>query len=259
MADSLSRWAEALREISARLQQMPGEEGYPTYLSSRLGMLYERAGRVTALGTPSRTGAITFISAVSPPGGDFSEPVTQASLRVARAMWALDPSLANQRQFPAVDWETSYSLDAADVTPWFAEHAGSDWADLRGETLQLLQREVELREIAGLVGPDALEDPDRLVLETARLIRELIIGQSAFDPVDAFCPIAKTYGLASLAIAFHRRAAQAVQQGVPLEQIDVAAVRRAAVALRSAREDEIGSKVLAAETVLEAAIPKGAV
>jgi V/A-type H+-transporting ATPase subunit A len=152
MADSLSRWAEALREIGSLLREMPGEEGYPTSLGNRLGKLFERAGRATALGAGGREGAVTFISALSPPGGDFSEPVTQAALRVAGALWALDASLAHQRQFPAVDWETSYSLQAADVMPWFEEHGGSGWAALRRETFALLQRDRELREVAGLVG-----------------------------------------------------------------------------------------------------------
>ncbi|MDH4348247.1 MAG: V-type ATP synthase subunit A, partial [Gemmatimonadota bacterium] len=165
MADSLSRWGEALREIAARLQEMPGEEGYPTYLGNRLGKFYERAGRVRAMGRPERKGVLTLISAVSPPGGDFSEPVTQASLRVAGALWALDPALAHQRQFPAVDWETSYSLHAEHTAPWFTEHAGPEWSGLRRDTLELLQRERELREIAGLIGPEALQDKDRLLLE----------------------------------------------------------------------------------------------
>ena len=192
MADSLSRWAEALREIGARLQEMPGEEGYPTYLGNRLGKFYERAGRVAAIGQPERIGALTLISAISPPGGDFSEPVTQASLRVAGALWALDPALAHQRQFPAVDWETSYSLYGDVTDPWFAEHAGPEWPQVRRDTLELMQKERELREIAGLVGPEALQDRDRLLLEVAALVRETVLGQSAFDANDALSPVAKT-------------------------------------------------------------------
>jgi V/A-type H+-transporting ATPase subunit A len=151
MADSLSRWAEALRELSSRLQEMPGEEGYPTYLGNRMGAFYERAGRVVAAGSPERTGAITFIGAISPPGGDFSEPVTQAALRVVGGLWALDAGLAHQRQFPAVDWEVSYSLYVDALAPWFVEHCGADWPELRGAVLQLLQGDRELRDIAGLV------------------------------------------------------------------------------------------------------------
>ncbi|MGB8332090.1 MAG: V-type ATP synthase subunit A, partial [Polyangiales bacterium] len=196
LADSLSRWAEALREIAARLQEMPGEEGYPTYLANRMSRLYERAGRVESHGTPERTGAVTFITAISPPGGDFAEPVTQASLRVVGALWALDASLAHQRQFPAVDWDTSYSLYAEGTTGWFATEGGSDWAELRIETIRLLQRDRDLREIAGLVGVDALEDEDRLILEGARIAREFLIGQNAFHPNDAFSTVSKTYHLA---------------------------------------------------------------
>jgi V/A-type H+-transporting ATPase subunit A len=177
MADSLSRWAEALREIGARLEEMPGEEGYPTYLGNRLGKFYERAGFVEALGRPTREGAVTLISAISPPGGDFSEPVTQASLRVVGALWALDPALAHQRQFPAVDWDVSYSLQADAVAPWFAEHVGPDWDACRRRTLDLMQRERELREIAGLVGPEALQDRDRLLLEAARIVRKRSWGR----------------------------------------------------------------------------------
>jgi len=243
MADSLSRWAEALREISARLQEMPGEEGYPTALGNRLGKLYERAGRARPAGTPERTGAVTFISAVSPPGGDFSEPVTQASLRVAGALWALDAGLAHQRQFPAVDWETSYTLYDRATQAWFAEHAGADWTTLRAEVLALLQQETELKEIAGLVGPEALEDVDRLLLETARLLREVVLGQNAYDPTDAFSPIAKTRALAALALAFHRGARASLEAGLSFERLDIAAPRRAMLAVRQAAPDELDAAI----------------
>jgi V/A-type H+-transporting ATPase subunit A len=236
MADSLSRWAEALREIGSLLREMPGEEGYPTSLGNRLGKLFERAGRATALGAGGREGAVTFISALSPPGGDFSEPVTQAALRVAGALWALDASLAHQRQFPAVDWETSYSLQAADVMPWFEEHGGSGWAALRRETFALLQRDRELREVAGLVGPDALEDQDRLILETARLLREFLIGQSAYDPADASSPVTKTWTLANTILRFHREGTAALAGGATMAAVDVAAVRRVLSAVRASPE-----------------------
>jgi V/A-type H+/Na+-transporting ATPase subunit A len=232
MADSLSRWGEALREIAARLQEMPGEEGYPTYLGNRLGKFYERAGRVRALGRPERDGVLTLISAVSPPGGDFSEPVTQASLRVAGALWALDPALAHQRQFPAVDWETSYSLHAESTAPWFAEHAGPEWPALRRETLELLQRERELREIAGLIGPEALQDRDRLLLEAAKLVRETVLGQSAFDPNDALSPVEKTYRLALLARNAYQAGLTALDQGAVFDRLNLAPVRRALTAVR---------------------------
>ncbi|HVV88459.1 MAG TPA: V-type ATP synthase subunit A, partial [Kofleriaceae bacterium] len=201
MVDSLSRWAEALRDIGARLQEMPGEEGYPTTLASRLGQLYERAGRADAAGAPARTGSVTLVCAVSPPGGDFAEPVTQASLRVAQGLWALDPSLAQKRQFPAVDWATSYSLAGAATAGWFSTEAGVDWAALRTRTLALLQRDAELREIAGLLGHEALQDRDRAIIEVARIAREHLLGQSAFDPVDAASTVVKTGRLATLVVA----------------------------------------------------------
>jgi len=250
MADSLSRWGEALREIAARLQEMPGEEGYPTYLGNRLGKFYERAGRVRALGQPERTGALTLISAVSPPGGDFSEPVTQASLRVAGALWALDPALAHQRQFPAVDWETSYSLYADQTAPWFAEHAGADWGDLRRATLELLQKERELREIAGLIGPEALQDRDRLLLEAARLVRETVLGQSAFDPNDALSPVEKTYRLASLAQRAHAAGLESLDRGAPFERLNLGPVWRALGAVRRAPASGLDAPVAEAERAI---------
>ena len=251
MADSLSRWAEALREIAARLQEMPGEEGYPTYLGNRLGKFYERAGRVRALGQPERIGVITLISAVSPPGGDFSEPVTQASLRVAGALWALDPALAHQRQFPAVDWETSYSLHAERTGPWFAEHGGPEWPQLRLETLELMQRERELREIAGLIGPEALQDRDRLLLEAARLVRETVLGQSAFDPNDALSTVDKTYHLALLARDAYRAGQAALDRGVAFERLNLSPVRRALAAIRSAAPESLAKAIADAEATIQ--------
>lgn len=250
MADSLSRWAEALREISARLEEMPGEEGYPTYLANRLGQFYERAGRIRTLGVPDRSGALTVISAISPPGGDLSEPVTQASLRVTGALWALDPSLAHQRQFPAVDWETSYSLYVDATAGWFAENGGSDWGAMRQALLSLLQRGHELREIAALVGPEALQDADRLVLDLARLSREAVLGQSAFDPNDANSPIAKTYQLGRLLVALHRRAASLLENGVQLARLDLSAVRQALFALRDSPPEHLAPCVAAVEAAI---------
>ena len=250
MADSLSRWAEALREIGARLQEMPGEEGYPTYLGDRLGKFFERSGCVKALGTPPRTGSVTLISAISPPGGDFSEPVTQAALRVVGALWALDPSLAHQRQFPAVDWETSYSLYAAVTAPWFAEHTGPDWPELRRRTLELMQRDRELREIAGLVGPEALQDTDRLLLESARLIRDAVLAQSAFDPNDASSTVAKTHRLAALALAVHGAGAAALGSGRTIERVDLTGARHALAAARRAPEPEFAARVADVESAI---------
>jgi V/A-type H+-transporting ATPase subunit A len=243
LADSLSRWAEALREIAARLQEMPGEEGYPTYLANRMSRLYERAGRVESEGTPARTGAVTFITAISPPGGDFAEPVTQASLRVVGALWALDARLAHQRQFPAVDWDTSYSLYADGTRDWFSEQGGSDWLELRIETIRLLQRDRELREIAGLVGVDALEDEDRLVLEGARIAREFLIGQNAFHPHDAFSSVSKTYHLAKLLWTFMQAGEAALKEGVAFENLDLAAVRVAFGSVKTAAPDELEREI----------------
>ena len=252
MADSLSRWAEALREIGARLQEMPGEEGYPNYLGNRLGKFYERAGRVRPLGGPERTGAVTIIAAVSPPGGDFSEPVTQASLRVTGALWALDPALAHQRQFPAVDWETSYSLQVEQTAPWFAEHVARDWPEVRREVLELLQRERELREIAGLVGPEALQDRDRLTLEAAAVIRESVLAQNAYDANDAVSGVDKTYRLASLARALYRAGLAALDAGAAFERLELGPARRALAALRRAAPAELAARAAEAETAITA-------
>lgn len=250
LADSLSRWAEALREIAARLQEMPGEEGYPTYLANRMSRLYERAGRVESEGTPARTGAVTFISAISPPGGDFAEPVTQASLRVVGALWALDASLAHQRQFPAVDWDISYSLYTDGTTEWFSREGGPDWPELRVETIRLLQRDRELREIAGLVGVDALEDEDRLVLEGARIAREFLIGQNAFHPHDAFSTVAKTYQLLKLLWALMRTGKAALKDGVSFEKLDLPAVRRVFGSVKTAAPDAFEQRSAEAEQTI---------
>ncbi len=250
LADSLSRWAEALREIAARLQEMPGEEGYPTYLANRMSRLYERAGRVENEGEPSRSGAVTFITAISPPGGDFAEPVTQASLRVVGALWALDPRLAHQRQFPAVDWDTSYSLYAESTTSWFSEEGGEDWPDLRTETIRLLQRDRELREIAGLVGVEALEDQDRLVLEGARVAREFLIGQNAFHPHDAFSSVFKTYHLVRLLWDLMGTGEAALEEGVSFDKLDLARVRVAFGAVKTASPETLEQRIHDAEKAI---------
>jgi V/A-type H+-transporting ATPase subunit A len=252
MVDSLSRWAEALRDIAARLQEMPGEEGYPTHLASRLGQLYERAGRATVAGAPARTGAVSLVCAVSPPGGDFSEPVTQASLRVAGGMWALDASLARKRQFPAVDWALSYSLYVDATAAWFAEAAGLDWAAVRTRVLALLQRDAELREIAGLLGHEALQDRDRVVIDVARMLHEHLLGQSAYDPIDAACPVAKTGRMAALAVAALDAALAAIARGAAIDELDLPALRRAYVALRAAPPDAIAARAADVERAIAA-------
>ena len=247
LADSLSRWAEALREIRARLAEMPGEEGYPTYLATRLGQFFERAGRVRTCGRSGRDAALTVVAAISPPGGDLSEPVTQATLRVAGALWALDPALAQQRQFPAVDWSVSYSLQADRVAAWFDREAGAGWTALRRDVLELLQRGRELRDIAGLVGPDALQDADRLTLDSARNLQELVLGQSAYDPNDAVSPVRKTHRLAGLVMELHARGLAAIQAGVRHEQLEIGAVRRAIAAFRAASPADAPARLQEAE------------
>ncbi len=250
MADSLSRWAEALREIGARLQEMPGEEGYPTYLASRLGAFYERAGRARLIGRPEREGAVTLISAVSPPGGDLSEPVSQATLRVAGSLWALDANLAHQRRFPAVDWETSYSLYVERTKGWFEREVDPAWSAVRAQTFELLQRDAELREIAGLVGPEALQDEDRLVLLVARLVQEVVLAQSAYHPHDASSAPVKTFRLAELSQRARSLAAERIRAGTPLAELDLEPFRRALIALRDAPASELSTKVTEAEAVL---------
>lgn len=255
MADSISRWAEALREIGSRLREMPGEEGYPTYLSHRLGQLYERAGRVRCIGTPQRDGPLTLVAAISPPGGDFSEPVTQASLRVVGALWALDPALAQKRQFPAVDWENSYSLHAEGTARGFEALGGPDWPGLRRRILAILHRERELEEIAGLVGRDALEEVDRLVLEMARLVRERVIGQNAFDPRDASSSVAKTHALASLVTRLHEAALAVLESGVLLEALDLSAAKIAITAVRDSTDDTLEACIATATHAISALAP----
>jgi V/A-type H+-transporting ATPase subunit A len=257
LADSLSRWAEALREISARLSEMPGEEGYPTYLGTRLGQFFERAGRVRPAGRPERTGALTVVAAISPPGGDLSEPVTQATLRVAGALWALDPALAQQRQFPAVDWGSSYSLQAERLAPWLVREGGVGWAELRRDTLELLQRGRELKDIAGLVGPEALQDADRLTLESARSIQELVLGQSAYDANDAASPLSKTFRLASLALGLHRRGLAALESGMRFDQLEIGRARRAIAAFRGAAPENAEVRRREAEQAVDAIAGRG--
>ncbi len=221
LADSTSRWGEALREISGRLEEMPGEEGYPAYLAARLSEFYERSGRVTCLGangvTPPRTGSVTVIGAVSPPGGDFSEPMTQNSLRVVGTFWALDYDLSRRRHFPSINWTRSYTL--YNLRQWYAREAAPDWNDLIREAMALLQREVELLEIVQLVGPDALAEAQREVLAVARMLREDFLQQSAYHEIDRFCPLPKAYWMLRVILEFHRRAASVLEAGLSLERL----------------------------------------
>jgi V/A-type H+-transporting ATPase subunit A len=218
LADSTSRWAEAMREISGRLEELPGEEGFPAYLPSRLAHFYERAGRVTALGSPERSGSLTIVGAISPPGGDFSEPVTQASLRLTGTFWALDTELAHARHFPAIGWTQSYSLYVDPLTAWYREEVGADWDARRREAIALLARERELLEIVQLVGPDALPDEDRVVLEAARLLREVFLQQHAFDPVDAARPPRVQFAMLRAVLAARAGLSAATAAGVALDE-----------------------------------------
>ena len=219
MADSTSRWGEALREVSGRLEEMPGEEGYPAYLATRLAQFYERAGRVVTLGSDDRVGSVTVVGAVSPPGGDFSEPMTQNSLRISGAFWALDTSLAHRRHFPAISWTKSYTLYLRAIEGWFAENVAPDFRDLRKEAMAILQKETELQEVVQLVGPDALPESERAVLEVARMIREDYLQQSAFSDVDAFCPLKKQYWMLKVIITFYHSTMEALRRGITLNQI----------------------------------------
>jgi len=219
MADSTSRWGEALREVSGRLEEMPGEEGYPAYLATRLAAFYERAGRVICIGSGEKTGSVTIIGAVSPPGGDFSEPITQNTLRIAGTFWALDTSLANRRHFPSVNWIKSYSLYLESLEPWYAEKLAPDWKELRDTTMYLLQKEVELLEIVQLVGPDALPEREKLILEVTRMIREDFLQQSAYSDSDSFCPMQKQYWMLRVIQDFYRVADVKIVQGASVKQV----------------------------------------
>lgn len=219
MADSTSRWAEALREMSGRLEEMPGEEGYPAYLGSRLAQFYERAGRVISLGKEGREGALSVIGAVSPAGGDISEPVTQATLRIVKVFWSLDSSLAYKRHFPAINWLTSYSLYLDNMEKWFNSHAAEDWTALRARLMALLQDEAELNEIVQLVGMDALSAPDRLKLEAARSIREDYLHQNAFNDVDTYTSMTKQHMMMQLILDYYDEAKKALDEGASVEDL----------------------------------------
>lgn len=217
MADSTSRWAEALREMSGRLEEMPGEEGYPAYLGSRLAQFYERAGRIIVNGTSNTEGALSVIGAVSPPGGDISEPVSQATLRIVKVFWGLDANLAYKRHFPAVNWLTSYSLYTDRLEKWFAKNVSPDFAKCRGNIIALLQEESELQEIVNLVGMDALSASDRLKLETARSVREDYLHQNAFDPTDTYTSLNKQLLMMKTILSFFNKAKAALDKGANIE------------------------------------------
>ena len=225
IADSTSRWAEALREMSGRLEEMPGEEGYPAYLTSRLAQFYERAGKVVCLGDDGRIGTLSAIGAVSPQGGDISEPVTQATLRIVKVFWGLDSSLAYKRHFPAINWLNSYSLYRDRLSDWFSENVSARWMEMTGKCLKILQQEAELNEIVQLVGMDALSSEDRLTLEIARSVREDFLQQFAFDEVDGYTQLDKQYEMLTLVFDFEKKAAAAVAEGADIEEVSTLPVR----------------------------------
>jgi V/A-type H+/Na+-transporting ATPase subunit A len=226
MADSTSRWAEAMREISGRLEEMPGEEGYPAYLGRRVAEFYERAGRVLTLSPESRPGSITVVGAVSPPGGDFSEPVSQNTLRVTRVFWALDAALAQRRHFPSVNWLQSYSLYAGDIAPWFRSDVGKDWMDLRQKAIETLQKEAELQEIVQLVGVDALPEREKAILDVARMLREDYLQQSAYDEVDTYTSVQKQYRMMRTILGFAEAEQSAIGRGATVAQMQKLPVRQ---------------------------------
>jgi len=219
MADSTSRWAEALREVSGRLEEMPAEEGFPSYLPSRLAEFYERTGVVEALGTEKRVGSICAIGAVSPPGGDFTEPVTQHTKRFTRVFWALDPELADARHYPAINWVQSYSGYISELAGWWQDKVDKDWNSYREQAMRILQTEDELKNIVKLVGPEALPDKQRLILETARIIRTAFLQQNALDPVDTYCSPQKQFKMLKIILDFHSLAERVVNKGAPIFKI----------------------------------------
>ena len=251
MADSTSRWAEALREMSGRLEEMPGEEGYPAYLGSRLAQFYERAGRVVTLGSQQREGTLSVIGAVSPPGGDISEPVSQATLRIVKVFWGLDSSLAYKRHFPAVNWLTSYSLYLDTLEPWFAQHVAKDWVELRAKLMGLLQDEAELEEIVQLVGMDALSAPDRLKLEAARSIREDFLHQNAFDEVDTYTSLPKQHAMMELILSYYEKSLEALKEGVETGKLIALPVREQIGRFKYTPAEEVESRYQAVLTQLE--------
>jgi V/A-type H+-transporting ATPase subunit A len=239
MADSTSRWAEALREMSGRLEEMPGEEGYPAYLSRRLAEFYERAGKVICLGSQERQGALTAVGAVSPPGGDLSEPVTQATLRVVKVFWALDAQLAYARHFPAINWLTSYSLYSDTVEDFMNKNISPEWRDLRTEAMKLLQEEASLQEIVRLVGIDALSVKDRLVLEAAKSIREDFLHQNAFHEVDTYTSLNKQYRMLKLILLFYHESQRAIDEDAVFSEVEKLPVREKIARAKFINEKEM--------------------
>ena len=251
MADSTSRWAEALREMSGRLEEMPGEEGYPAYLGSRLAQFYERAGRVISLGKDGREGALSVIGAVSPAGGDTSEPVTQATLRIVKVFWSLDSDLAYKRHFPAINWLSSYSLYVDTLEKWFNAQVEENWTGMRAQIMRLLQEEAELNEIVQLVGMDALSAPDRLKLEAARSIREDFLHQNAFHETDTYTSLNKQYRMMELILDYYKKAGEALAAGVAIERLVALPVRENIGRFKYVDEAEVEEAFRKTETLLD--------
>ena len=254
MADSTSRWAEALREMSGRLEEMPGEEGYPAYLGSRLAEFYERAGHVVSLGKEGREGSLSVIGAVSPPGGDTSEPVSQATLRIVKVFWGLDSNLAYKRHFPAINWLTSYSLYLDNVSGWFNEKVAPDWMEDRQKMMSLLQDEAELEEIVQMVGMDALSPADRLKMEAARSIREDFLHQNSFHDVDTYTPLRKQYLMMNLVLAFYEKSMDALNKGASMNALLTMAVREKIGRYKYTVTDQIESEYESIMSELDAEI-----
>jgi V/A-type H+-transporting ATPase subunit A len=250
MADSTSRWAEAMREISSRLEEMPGEEGYPAYLAARLSEFYERAGRVKTLGGDE--GSITVIGAVSPPGGDFSEPVTQNTLRIVKVFWALDSKLSQRRHFPSINWLDSYSLYTQNLAEWFTDHVAGDWENLRMRAMAILQKESELQEVVQLVGSDALPDDEQLTLEVARMIREYFLQQNAYHEVDTYCALQKQHDILAAILVYDDLAKKALNMGKLVDEIINLPAKAELAQIKF--EEEYGTKLEEVETAMRAAL-----
>ena len=254
MADSTSRWAEAMREISGRLEEMPGEEGYPAYLGRRVAEFYERSGRVVTVSPEGRQGSVSVVGAVSPPGGDTSEPVSQNTLRVVRVFWALDAALANRRHFPSINWLQSYSLYAGELEPWFRSHIAPDWGTLRQRALQTLQQEAELQELVQLVGVDALPEREKVTLDVARMIREDFLQQSAYDDIDTYTSIKKQYRMLRTILRFGDQELEAVQKGATLAQIAKLPVRSRVSRMKWTKEADLDATFDQLELDISAAV-----
>jgi len=239
MADSTSRWAEALREISGRLEEMPGEEGYPAYLGRRLAEFYERGGKSIVISPENRQGSLSIVGAVSPPGGDFSEPVSQNTLRVTRVFWGLDASLASRRHFPSINWLTSYSLYVDDLADWYRSNVSKDWIDNRTAALDILQKESELQEIVQLVGYDALPEPEKGILDTARSIRENYLQQNSFDEVDTYSSIKKQSEMLSIILEFGKKEDEIIKKGITAAKVSSLESRKMIPKMKWTKDDEL--------------------